>query len=104
MGTVKHLDSSNFNETIANGIVLVDFWAEWCGPCKMLGPILDEIAEEVVGKAVISKINVDDAQDIAGKYKVRSIPAIFIFKDGELVNQLIGLQDKQTLIDAVNNA
>ncbi len=104
MASVKHITSGNFDETIASGTVLVDFWAEWCGPCKMLGPILDEIADEIGDKAVIGKVNVDEAQDVAAKFKVRSIPAIFIFKDGELVNQLIGLQDKQALIDAVSNA
>ena len=104
MAEVKHLDPSNFDETTSSGVTLVDFWAEWCGPCKMLGPILDEIAEEIGDDAVIAKVDVDEAQELASRYSVRSIPALFVLKDGEVKDQFVGLQDKQTLIKAVKAA
>lgn len=104
MADVKHLDGSNFEETVSNGVALVDFWAEWCGPCKMLGPVLEEVADEIGDDAVIAKVDVDKAPDLAKQYSVRSIPAIFILKDGEIKQQFVGLQDKQTLIDAVRSA
>ncbi len=104
MSEVKHLDDSNFAEATSTGIALVDFWAEWCGPCKMLAPTLDQVAAEIGDKAVIAKVDVDKAQATAVKFAVRSIPAIFILKDGQVVNQFVGVKDKQTLIDAINNA
>ncbi len=104
MSKVKHLNSENFSTETSQGIALIDFWAEWCGPCKMLGPVIDEIASEVSDEITIAKVDVDKAQNIASQYNVRSIPAIFILKDGAIVNQLIGMQDKQTLLDAINNA
>ena len=104
MSEVKHLDDSNFAAETATGIALVDFWAEWCGPCKMLAPTLDEVAAAVGDKALIAKVDVDKAQATAVKFAVRSIPAIFILKDGQVVNQFVGDKDKQTLIDAINNA
>ena len=104
MSEVKHLDDSNFAEATSSGIALIDFWAEWCGPCKMLAPTLDQVATEVGDKAIIAKVDVDKAQATAVKFAVRSIPAIFILKDGQVVNQFVGVKDKQTLIDAINNA
>lgn len=99
--SVKHLTADDFSAETSNGVALVDFWAEWCGPCKMLGPILDQVAAEIGDKATIAKINVDEAQQIAAQFSVRSIPAVFILKDGKIVNQFVGLQDKQTLVNAV---
>jgi thioredoxin 1 len=104
MSEVKHLDAGNFDNAVSSGIVLVDFWAEWCGPCKMLGPVLEQVAAEIGDEAVIAKVNVEEAQELAAKFNVRSIPAVFIMKDGEVVNQFVGLQDKQTLVNALKNA
>jgi thioredoxin 1 len=79
--------------------VLVDFFAEWCGPCKMQGPIIDEVAEEIKDKAVVGKLNIDEAGDIAEKYQVMSIPTMIIFKDGEVQETMTGLRDKGALIE-----
>ena len=93
------------NEVLKSEIpVLVDFWAPWCGPCKMLGPILEKVAEEIGDKALVVKVNVDDSPNLAKKFEVRSIPAVFLLKDGETVNQFIGVQDKGKLVEAINKA
>ncbi len=104
MSEVRHWTTENFDAETSSGVALVDFWAEWCGPCRMLGPVLDQVAKEVAGTAVIGKVNVDEAQQLAAKFNVRSIPAIFVLKDGKVVNQFVGVQDKQTLINAVKSA
>lgn len=98
MSKVVHLDNTNFKQEVldAKGVVLIDFWAAWCGPCKMIGPILDELSEEL-DNAKITKVNVDEAQDLAGEYGIRSIPTLIIFKDGEKVDTMIGLQQKDVL-------
>ena len=77
--------------------VLVDFWAEWCGPCKMLGPILDELADEYKGKVKIGKVNIDDHQTLAAQYGIRSIPTLLLFHHGEVSDQLVGLRSKREL-------
>ncbi|MCK4882295.1 MAG: thioredoxin [Candidatus Omnitrophica bacterium] len=82
--------------------VLVDFWAEWCGPCKMVSPIVDEIAEELQGKLKVVKVNVDDAQDLAGNYQVMSIPTLLLFKKGEVVEQIVGAVAKDQLSEKIN--
>ncbi|MCP4181539.1 MAG: thioredoxin [bacterium] len=101
MSEIAHLNDSNFEDKTSEGITLIDFWAPWCGPCKMLGPILDEISEEIGDKALIAKVNVDESPGIAQKFSVRSIPAIFIMKDGVKIKQFIGVQKKQALISAL---
>ena len=101
MSEVKHLNEENFDAETAEGIVLVDFWAEWCGPCKMLSPILDQIAAEVGDKAKIVKVNAEESQNLAKRFAVRSIPALFVMKDGEIVKNLPGVQDKAALINAL---
>ena len=88
----------------SNTPVLVDFWAPWCGPCRMLGPVVEEIAKEIGDKAVIAKVDVDKAQKLAQKFSVRSIPSIFILKDGQVAQHFIGVKDKKTLLDAITAA
>ena len=99
---VKELTVDNFAETIASGTVLVDFWAPWCGPCKMQGPILDKVAEKIGDKAVIAKVNVDEAAPLAAQFGVRSIPTLILFKDGEKVQDFIGVQQEPALIEALS--
>jgi len=93
------ITTANFEETVINSDkpVLVDFWAEWCGPCRMVGPIVDELQADYEGKAVVGKVNVDDEQEIAAKYGIRNIPTILFFKDGEIVDKNVGVAPKADL-------
>ncbi|UNZ00036.1 thioredoxin [Zhouia spongiae] len=84
--------------------VLVDFWAAWCGPCRMVAPIIDEISGEYDGKAVIGKVDVDSNQEFAAKYGVRNIPTVLVFKNGEVVNRQVGVAPKKTYTDAIDAA
>ncbi|ETN93976.1 thioredoxin [Zhouia amylolytica] len=84
--------------------VLVDFWAAWCGPCRMVAPIIDEISGEYEGKAVIGKVDVDANQEFAAKYGVRNIPTVLVFKGGEVVNRQVGVAPKKTYTDAIDAA
>jgi thioredoxin 1 len=95
---VKELNAANFDNAIASGTVLVDFWAPWCGPCKMQGPILDKVADKIGDKAVIAKVNVDESPALAAKFGVRSIPTLILFKNGEKVNDFIGVQQEAALV------
>ena len=103
MADVIQLNTDNFAEQTNSGVSLVDFWAPWCGPCKMLSPIIDQIADEFED-IKICKVDIDENSEIAAKYNVRTIPAVFILKDGEIMEQFIGVQSKQALIEAINNA
>jgi len=103
MGKYIELNASNFDSTVAGGVALVDFWAPWCGPCRMIAPVIDELAGDFDGKAKICKVNTDEEQDVAIKYGIRSIPTILFFKNGELVDQMIGASSKQVLADKVNS-
>lgn len=100
----KVLGKDNFNDTIANGVTLVDFWAEWCGPCRMQLPILEEVSEEIGERATVGKINVDHELELAQRFGVQSIPTLILFKDGEIVDKMVGVQAKETLVDKINNA
>lgn len=90
-------------DAVVNGdkVTLVDFWASWCGPCKMLMPTIEEVAKELDGTANVAKLNVDDNEDIAVKFKIMSIPTLMIFKNGEMKEKMIGLRAKQQIIDAI---
>lgn len=98
---VFQFTDSNFKQSISSGISLVDFWAEWCGPCRMQGPIVDKIATSLQGKAKIGKLNVDENPGVAQQFNVMSIPTIIIFKDGQPVKQFVGLQSERALNDAI---
>ncbi|WP_418181088.1 thioredoxin [Aliarcobacter lanthieri] len=103
MGKYIELTASNFAEITNNGVSLVDFWAPWCGPCRMIAPVIDELAGDFEGKANICKVNTDEEQDLAVKYGIRSIPTIIFMKNGEVVDQLIGATSKQALTDKINS-
>ena len=90
-------DVNEFDTVIQNGSVLVDFFATWCGPCKMLTPVLEQLAEEYQGKVEIVKVDVDELGDIAARYGIMSIPTLFMFKDGELKEKVVGFQPKPAL-------
>jgi thioredoxin 1 len=103
MGKYVELNNDNFEATTSKGVSLVDFWAPWCGPCRMIAPIIEELAEDFNGKANICKINTDEEQDLATKFGIRSIPTILIMKDGEVVETMVGASSKQAFADKINS-
>ncbi|MEN1968289.1 thioredoxin [Lentibacillus sp. N15] len=99
---ISHVTDQNFTKETAEGLVLVDFWAPWCGPCKMIAPVLEEIDGEMSEKVKIVKLDVDENQETAGKFGVMSIPTLLLFKDGNVVDQVIGFQPKEALVELIN--
>ena len=103
MATV-HFNKESFQKEVLDkkGIALVDFWATWCGPCRMLGPVIDELANELEGSVLVGKVNVDEDEELARQYRVMSIPTVYICKDGEAVNRIIGAVPKEKILEALN--
>ena len=99
---ITHVTDQNFSEETAEGLVFVDFWAPWCGPCKMIAPVLEEIDGEMADKVKIVKLDVDENQETAGKYSVMSIPTLLLMKDGNVVDQVVGFQPKEALVELIN--
>ena len=91
------LNKANFEETIKSGVTLVDFWAEWCGPCQMMLPILEQFSDKMGDKMTVAKVNVDENPEIAGQFRVMSIPTLIVFKDGEPVETMVGVQQTDQL-------
>ena len=98
------INDSNFEQEVLkhNGPVMVDFWATWCGPCRMLGPVVEELAKEYKGKVKVCKLNTDEGPDTSAKYRITSIPTIIFFKNGEVAGQTVGLQSKAALQEKLN--
>jgi thioredoxin 1 len=104
MSNAMELTSSNFRSTVASGVTLVDFWAEWCGPCRMMGPVLDKLAGQYAGKVTIGKINVDNESDLAQEFGVSSIPSLIIMKDGAEAKRYVGVTPEAELTRALDAA
>ena len=99
----KIATNTSFDELLADGkLVIVDFWATWCGPCRMLSPLLDEVEEEMADKITVVKVNVDDADEIAMRYRIMSIPTLLFFKNGQLVDKSVGAMPKSALVEKIN--
>jgi len=102
---LSNLTAESFEAEVKNGkdLVLVDFYATWCGPCKMLAPVLEQVADEVKEKAIIKKLDIDECLDIAKEFNVMSVPTMILFKDGKEVERIVGLRQKNQIIETINN-
>lgn len=101
---IVHLHDGNFESTISKGVTLVDFYADWCGPCKMIAPLIEELSTDFAGQATIAKLDIEQAQDTTSKWQVTSIPTVILFKNGKELNRVVGLRDKESLKKLVTSA
>ncbi|MCB1113741.1 MAG: thioredoxin [Chlamydiia bacterium] len=101
---LKYLNDENFESTVKEGVTLVDFYADWCGPCRMIAPLIDELAEEMDGKAKVAKLNVEEATKVTADFGVTSIPTLIVFKNGEEVERIVGIKSKADLEGSINKA
>lgn len=99
----KIVSTEEFREEIKNGVTLVDFFATWCGPCKMLSPVIDEIASEMEGKAVVVKVDSDQLGELCAEYNIRLLPTLVFFKDGKEVDKIVGVAEKEDIIEKLNS-
>ena len=99
---IKVLTDKNFNQQIKKGVILVDFWAEWCGPCKMMSPVLNDLSENLDANKAIGKLDVQEFQSVAATYKVRGIPTMILFQNGKEVNRFVGVKSKDFLLKEIN--
>jgi thioredoxin len=103
---VLHLDEANFRSEVENhqGLVLVDFWAPWCGPCRMIGPIMEDLAKEYKGQVKVAKVNIDDNNNLAMRFSIRSIPTVLLLSNGTVKESIVGAVPKQKFVDAIKRA
>lgn len=101
---LKYLNDENFESTVKKGVTLVDFYADWCGPCRMIAPLIEQLADEMEGKATIAKLNVEEAPKVTADFSVTSIPTLIIYKDGREVDRIVGIRDKASLESSINKA
>lgn len=104
MSNATEITSANFDDMVKEGVTLIDFWAEWCGPCKMIVPVINELVTEFDGKATIGKVDIDSEADLAERYNVSSIPTLLLLKDGEETKRFVGITPKAELVEAITSA
>lgn len=102
MSSVKVLNADTFDSHVKSGVTVIDFWAPWCGPCKMLAPVIEQISDEYGGKLQICKVNVDDNQNLATRYGIMSIPSVLVFKNGEVVDKMVGSRPKSQIKEMID--
>ena len=101
---IKNFNDQNFKQHIKAGVILVDFWASWCAPCKIMAPVLNDVADELTGNKRVGKVNVEVARAVSAKYNIRSIPTMILFKDGKEINRFVGVKSKEFLLNEIAKA